>query len=83
MRRAAAKGSAAGVLRLYVVDGGQIDQVARLNEFRTTHPEVEIKKADGHWWAYWDSPTGRAHAYATELEWLLDMLDIHFPKVTA
>jgi hypothetical protein len=65
------------------VDGGQIDQVARLNEFRSVHPEVEIKKQDGRWLARWDSSTGREHAYATELEWLLNMLDKHFPKAAA
>jgi hypothetical protein len=79
MASAAAKGSAA-TFRFFITDGGPVDQVARLDEFRAAHPEVEIKKDDGHWRAAWTDPSGKAKgAYAAELEWLLDMLDKHFP----
>jgi hypothetical protein len=79
MARAAAEGSAAK-FRLSITDGGDVDQVARLNEFRAAHPEVEIKQEDGYWRAGSIGPSGKAKsAYAAELEWLLDMLDKSFP----
>ena len=83
MGRAAAKESAAAARLLYVVDGGHVDQAVRLNEFRAIHPEVEIKREDGYWSAHWDSPTGPKHAYAAELEWVLDLLDEEFPEAAA
>jgi hypothetical protein len=79
MASAAAAGSAAR-FRLFITDGGYVDQVVRLNDFRDAHPEVEIKHQDGRWRAGWTDPSGKARsAYAAELEWVLDMLDKHFP----
>jgi hypothetical protein len=79
MASAAAKGSAAA-FRLFITDGGYVDQVARLDEFRAAHPEGEVTKDDGHWQAAWTDPSDRPKgAYAAEFEWLLDMLDKHFP----
>jgi len=83
MASAAAKGSAAE-FQLYIADGGQVDQLVRLNEFRAAHPGVEITKEDGYWQTRWTSPSGRAKAACSvELEWLLDMLDEHFPEAVA
>jgi hypothetical protein len=79
MASSAAKGSAA-TFRLFITDGGHVDQVARLDEFRAAYPEVEVKREDGYWRAAWTGPSGKAKgAYAAELEWLLDILDEHFP----
>lgn len=55
----------------------------RLYEFRKAHPGVEIRREEGCWSAHWDSLSGRRHAYAAELDWVLDMLDEHFPKAAA
>jgi hypothetical protein len=75
----AAKGGVA-TFRLFITDGGYVDQAARLNDFKAAHPEVEIKREDGYCRAAWTDPSGKAKAaYAPELEWLLDMLDKYFP----
>jgi hypothetical protein len=41
MASAAAKGSAAA-FRLFITDGGDVDQIARLDKFRAADPEAEV-----------------------------------------
>jgi hypothetical protein len=57
-----------------VLPGGEVDQVPRLMEFRTHHPEITIK-LDGFWRAIVPAENGQTVISRYELRDVLDELD--------